>query len=75
VMGRFFINVVIEEILLNEYIFVSLNECRLAQLTECLLHLDMSSNGLLQLNPQVGQLKELRFLDLRYKLRLYIFSL
>ena len=52
---------------MNSFIF--LNECRLTKLAECLLHLDMSSNGLLQLNPEVGQLKELRFLDLRYKLR------
>ncbi|CAF1052171.1 unnamed protein product [Rotaria sp. Silwood1] len=36
----------------------------LVRLADCLLHLDMSSNGLLQLNSQVGQLKELRFLDL-----------
>ncbi|CAF0783658.1 unnamed protein product [Adineta steineri] len=36
----------------------------LVKVAESLLHLDLSSNGLLQLNPQVGQLKELRFLDL-----------
>jgi hypothetical protein len=41
------------------------DEYRLVKLSECLLHLDLSTNGLLQLNPQVGQLKELRFLDLR----------
>lgn len=38
---------------------------RLVQISESLLHLDMSSNGLLQLNPPVGKLKELRFLDLK----------
>ncbi|CAF1119610.1 unnamed protein product [Adineta ricciae] len=36
----------------------------LVNLSEYLLHLDMSANGLLQLNSEVGRLKELRFLDL-----------
>lgn len=44
-----------------------MNMYSLTRLSECLLHLDLSSNGLLQLNSHVGQLKELRFLDLRYK--------
>ena len=38
---------------------------RLAQLSDCLLHLDLSANGFIQLNPAVSKLKELRFLDLR----------
>ena len=45
--------------------FITINPYRLVRLAESLLHLDMSANGLLQLNSQVGQLKELRFLDLR----------
>ncbi len=49
-----------------------MNGYRLIQLSDCLLHLDLSSNGLLQLNTQVGKLKELRFLDLRYNSKSHI---
>ena len=50
--------------LINNFLLIT-ND-RLVRLADCLLHLNLSSNGLVQLNPQVGQLKELRFLDLRY---------
>ncbi|CAF0867503.1 unnamed protein product, partial [Didymodactylos carnosus] len=36
----------------------------LIQLNDCLLHLDLSNNIIQNLNPEVGRLKELRYLDL-----------